>query len=392
MRFYCSAKISNKLSKTPEGFLVCHDVAIARTGEQLYLPSEVKGVTRGGNSYITVERDDADVFNSETMASFEGKPVTLLHPKDFVTAENWKSLAVGTVHNVRRGTGELAGKLVTDLIVADSEAIKKIESRELREVSCGYDTEYVEVTPGRARQTKIRGNHLALVPRGRAGPECAIFDSAPEGITMTAKDKLIAFFTKAIDAMPSEEDGDESKDGTPAFLKKKLDKAEEDTKQADKKAKDAQVALDAANTALAALKTSSMVADAALTALKAEVEALKSPGTKANDAAVVAVAEILAPGIAKDCKDIQSTALKTAYATTDGKTVIDKLTGGKAPVYDNADVVNLLFSAAASQLADVRKAALAGKGTPASAKDAKVVDFHADFNAAAAKLHAVPKF
>jgi hypothetical protein len=389
MRFYCSAKISDKISKTPEGFLVCHDVAIARTGEQLYLPSEVSGVNKGGNSYITVERDEADVFDAETMASFEGKPVTLLHPKDFVTADNWKNLAVGTVHNVRRGTGELAGKLVTDLIVADSVAIKKIESRELREVSCGYDTEYVEVSPGRARQTKIRGNHLALVPRGRAGPECAIFDSAPEGTFMTAKEKLLAFFTKAIDSMPSEEDGDESKDGTPAFLKKKLAKAEEEKEQADKKAKDAQVALDKANATVETLSAASKATDAVVAALKLEVETLKNPGTKANDAAVVAVAEILAPGIAKDCKDIQVTALKTAYATTDGKFVIEKLTGGKQPTYDNADVVNLLFSAASSQLADLRKTALAGNAL--GVNDKKTVDFHASFNEAANKLHVVPR-
>jgi hypothetical protein len=179
-QFYCTAKLSNRMHKTPEGFLVCQDVAITRTGELQYLHNEVPGITKGASHVTIVERSAEDIFNEETMASFEGKSITLNHPPMFLDSTNYRKFDVGHVQNVRKGTGEFDGKLLADLLVKDESAIKKIETRELREVSCGYNTEYIEIGPGRGRQTEIRGNHLALVPRGRAGPEGEIFDSAPK--------------------------------------------------------------------------------------------------------------------------------------------------------------------------------------------------------------------
>ncbi|EFD5498156.1 DUF2213 domain-containing protein [Escherichia coli] len=62
-----------------------------------------------------------------------------------------------------------------DLIVKDENAIQLIEDG-LREVSCGYDAEYKQTEPGKAEQVDITGNHVALVPKGRAGNRCAIGD------------------------------------------------------------------------------------------------------------------------------------------------------------------------------------------------------------------------
>lgn len=62
-----------------------------------------------------------------------------------------------------------------DLIVKDENAIQLIEDG-LREVSCGYDAEYEQTEPGKAEQVDITGNHVALVPKGRAGNRCAIGD------------------------------------------------------------------------------------------------------------------------------------------------------------------------------------------------------------------------
>ena len=391
MRFYCSAQISDKMRKTPEGFLVCQDVAITRVGELIYLPSEVPIQNKGSSGYVTVERTNDDVFDAETMQSFEGKPLTMGHPSEFVGPHNWGSLAMGSLHNVRPGTGEAAGKLVTDILITRDDAIKAVERKvnPLRQVSCGYDAEYIEIGPGRARQTKIRGNHLALVPRGRAGPECAIFDSAPEEPKMTAKEKLLAFFTKAIDGMPAALE-EETDDGLNELVNPKLrDIAAAKKKEAEmaNKAKDEALAVaKEATDALAAMKQT-------VDTLTAELAALKAvPAKVTHDAATIAAAEILAPGIAKDSATLKADALKVAYGTEDGKAAIHLLTGGKEPTFDAAPVVDMMFTAVSASVADQRKKALEGTKTVKPTADHQTQDFHLAFSEAAAKLHPIPKF
>lgn len=394
MQFFCSAKLSDKMHKTPEGYLVCKDVAITRVGELQYLPGEMPTIARGANDIIIIERTEDDVFDEDTMRSFEGKPITINHPKHFVNPANHRELSVGSMNNVRRGAGDMVGKLVTDFLITDSTAIGKVERRELREVSCGYDAEYVQLQPGRARQKNIRGNHVALVPRGRAGPECAIFDSAPKEPPMNAKQKIMAFLSKAVDSMP--DDGDEE---TIDSLKAKLALFKKEKEDADAKAKDAQVVaakatadLSKATDELATSQVAAAKATTDLATVSAELATLKKPAGKVtNDAALVAKAEILAPGIAADTQNIQVAALKVAYATADGKAAIEVFTGGKEPAYDNASVVDVVFNASVASVAAARKAALAGGNGQQKAADQKTTDFHTDFAAAAAKVHTIPK-
>ncbi|WP_250264175.1 DUF2213 domain-containing protein, partial [Escherichia coli] len=71
--------------------------------------------------------------------------------------------------------GDQSDLMLADLIVKDESAIQLIEDG-LREVSCGYDAEYKQAEPGKAQQVDITGNHVALVPKGRAGNRCAIGD------------------------------------------------------------------------------------------------------------------------------------------------------------------------------------------------------------------------
>jgi len=175
LRYHVVEQISPHLSETPEGFLVCSDVAITRTGSLLYRSDEVP-LEADGSGIVQIDRIAEDVFNPETIASFEGKPVTINHPDDMVTPETWKELAVGTVQNVRRGGDGSEGLMLADLLVTDATAINLVKAG-LREVSCGYDAEYEQTAPGKGRQTKIIGNHVALVTKGRAGSRCAIMDS-----------------------------------------------------------------------------------------------------------------------------------------------------------------------------------------------------------------------
>lgn len=191
--FYTTEKLSARLSLTNEGFLVCHDVPIARTGKQLYSTEEVPIESKDG--IVEISRAPEDVFDEVTIASFEGKPVTIDHPSDFVSPENWKELAVGTTQNVRRGEGNQADLLIADLLVTDKEAINAILHEGLREVSCGYESSYEQTALGKGRQFDIVGNHVALVERGRAGSRCAIKDK--QGVNMAKKsfkDRLLAAF------------------------------------------------------------------------------------------------------------------------------------------------------------------------------------------------------
>ena len=52
---YYGSKISDNMTKTPEGFLICHNVPIGRTGEYKYLSCEIG---QDGNNVVSVYRTD----------------------------------------------------------------------------------------------------------------------------------------------------------------------------------------------------------------------------------------------------------------------------------------------------------------------------------------------
>jgi len=160
------------MDKTPEGYLICRDVPIARTGTQVYAAGEL-GLDGDPERAVTVQRRPEDVFEAAAMASFEGKDVTAGHPPEQVGPENHANYSKGHVQKVRRD----GDKLVADLLIKDAALISDVENKVVREVSCGYQCEYVPEGGG-FRQKHIRGNHVAVVPRGRAGHEVAIQDSA----------------------------------------------------------------------------------------------------------------------------------------------------------------------------------------------------------------------
>jgi len=179
LRFYTVQKLGPKRSLTPEGFLLCEEVPVARTGEMLYGPGEVP-VEPGPDGLIRISRTPDEVFRPETLASCIGKPVTLDHPDDFVTPANFAALGKGAMLNLRRGSGIEDDLLIADLLVTDLVAIEAIQKDGIEEVSLGYEADYEQVSPGRGVQRNIVVNHVALVERGRCGPRCAIGDKEPE--------------------------------------------------------------------------------------------------------------------------------------------------------------------------------------------------------------------
>lgn len=175
---FLSETIGNTREKTNQGYLVLRDVPIARTGVMLYAPGEVP-LSAGKDGLVRIARDPSVVFAPETIASFQGVPITLEHPSEDVDPVNWKQHSVGIVLDVRQGVNIADELLIADLLITDKEAIEGIESGRYREVSAGYDADYIEDEPGQGRQTSITGNHLALLSgAGRCGPVCRVGDSA----------------------------------------------------------------------------------------------------------------------------------------------------------------------------------------------------------------------
>lgn len=162
----------------------------------VYGPGE-SPVEVGPNGTALISRDAKEVFRPETIASFEGKAFTIKHPEDFVNPGNWGVLAKGVTQNVRRGTGEHANSLLADILVNDVDAIALVKGG-VREVSCGYECEYVQTGIGIGTQTNIIGNHVALVEQGRAGSTYAINDQ--QGAKMSKlSEKIKGIFAKAGD-------------------------------------------------------------------------------------------------------------------------------------------------------------------------------------------------
>lgn len=174
---YFGSRISDHILKTPEGFLICKDVPIARTGTQQYRGCEFGGPVTDG--IYNVQRPEAEVFDRAAVASFEGKPVCDEHPEEDVTPDNYGRYMKGVCRDVRRGDGDLSNCLVADLVIYDADLINKIEAGK-REISCGYDCLWNPTSDSSYDQLEIRGNHVAVVDRGRAGHKVAIRDTADD--------------------------------------------------------------------------------------------------------------------------------------------------------------------------------------------------------------------
>ena len=389
-RYYTVSKIGPKRSLTPEGYLLCMDVPIARTGEMLYGEGEIADangemVKGDRDGIIRVTRGPEDLFRPETLASFEGKSVTLGHPDEFVTPENIKQYEVGAVLNVRRGAGVDDDLMLADLLVKDKAAIDAIQKDGIEEVSNGYEADYEQQQPGRAAQRNIVGNHVALVERGRCGPRCAIGDETMPALKKKSwKDRLMSALRagdeKEVEKLASEVK-DEEEESEEEKRKKAEDEASEErkeTKDTLKKVLDKLTSLDAEMKELKEKVESEdddpdgdpedETMDAILSAEKAEK--LDTAGVKlyTGDAAknIPALAEILAPGTKLPTFDGKTTdaqraaalcqcqrrALAKAYATDAGREVINPYIVGHQPNFAKLPygLVNAAFIGAANAM------------------------------------------
>lgn len=234
-QFFTTERIGRTREKTPEGYLLCRDVPISRAGVFDYSPLEVGIQGVGGRVHVTRSADE--LFRPETMASFEGKPIVLGHGV-FPDASSWGDVSQGHIQNVRRGEGEQSAMLLADLLIQKQEAIELVESGELEDVSCGYDSRIVDDGDGNGHQEGIVGNHLALVRKARCSG-CQIGDGDMEksakpkswktALRRLFKDSDEEGFNEALDQLPAEmkdEDAEQTAEADP--VAERLEKLEQE--------------------------------------------------------------------------------------------------------------------------------------------------------------------
>jgi hypothetical protein len=428
LQFLSVGKISDNIERLHDGSILCKGVALTRAGDFLYAPGELRSLTGGrlndstAEIFTTVRRTVDDIHDPKTILSFQGAPITIGHPDSLITPDNRRHvLTVGEVLNPRPGTGQDADKLLGDLHITDREAIDAVAPPDggepkLREVSCGYRFQYQQVGRGFGRQTDILGNHLALVPRGRCGAECAIRDTGEELAMKTTTDPTPGFLARlraavggeAVDKAIAEDQAAAAaaadaaaKNQAPAWFLAAMDKINDRFVAIEAKAPAAPAATTgdapfgggapatppaapnppAADPAKDAGPTLASIGEQLATVIAfcakmldkmaPEGEAPETPmatdkaGNVCTDAATIALAEILVPGIAKT-KDVASRALDAAYATPAGRAVIEAVLDSAGTTFEACDR-EATFKAAANMTRVVRTAELAARAGASTA-------------------------
>lgn len=125
-----------------------------------------------GNSHAEIVSPE-ELFRVDSLETAGLAPVTLGHPKaGMITPDNWKDFAVGASGSTVLADRE-RGLVDVVFVVGDAQAIDAVKRGDATEVSAGYYAT-IEDRQGQLYQTNRRYNHLALVPKGRAGPQVRV--------------------------------------------------------------------------------------------------------------------------------------------------------------------------------------------------------------------------
>lgn len=321
-----------------DGFLRDSPI-VARTGIYIYQQPD--------GTIIREYRPPEEVFDTDSEASFVGKPIVVGHPASgIVNSDTAQDLAIGTI--LSSGYQKDETNIACDIVIHNPSAIG-----EKRGLSLGYRVDIEEapgITPDGQQydviQRNIRINHLAVVDRGRAG----------------AKARLNL-------------DGDEIIEGVETKMKIKIDSVdfEVDEKIANyvnslqNKEENARVKLDTANTELksvkeqnTALKTDADDKKAKLDAMTAERDGLKAKVDAADAEKEKAVKEAVEAVKAdmQERAELEETAKIAKVEKTDGltnaelKAGIVKATFGESFKLDGVSeaYINGAYSAAKEML------------------------------------------
>lgn len=250
---------------TQDGYLAA-EPRIARVGVQLY-----RGTECGCDDLdvVRVYRPYDSVFAADSIRSLAHRPVTIEHPTERVTKDNWKKYAVGhTGDTVSRDQDGKITSVRVPMVLMDAAAVQAFRDGK-NQLSVGYtcdlDWEAGVTEDGDeydAVQRNIRANHLAVVAMARGGPTLRIGDDSivhkeasmdlktimVDGIACPMSDTAAQVVQRTLQKLKDEYD---------AFKKKKAEEEEEDEEESSSdKASivDLKKKLDARDGEIAALK------------------------------------------------------------------------------------------------------------------------------------------
>ena len=186
-RVWAFDKVSSVRSVDEQGFLHVETSNISKATVNPYLGGEIQGWEQMGldpdkTYYLFRPPEELE----KAAPTFNKLPLL-----DFHIEVNAFDLEQAKVNDHLVGsTGDKAEfkdpYLVNSLVIWKAGAIEGIMSKEQTELSCCYRYE-LDMTPGEFNGTKydgrmknIRGNHVALVDEGRAGPDVVVKDKMPD--------------------------------------------------------------------------------------------------------------------------------------------------------------------------------------------------------------------
>lgn len=174
---------------TRDGYLVADAYVGKANNVQHYSAAELDRSDLPPTQRLGILRPEKAVFSDASLASLAGRPITIDHPGQDVTAENWKRLAVGDVGLEFLRDGE---RLKVPLKIMDAAGIRAVKSTH-QAFSLGYTAE-IDWTPGiqdgvayDGSLKDIRYNHLAATPNPRGGHDLRIVDENTLEPTMNTK-------------------------------------------------------------------------------------------------------------------------------------------------------------------------------------------------------------
>jgi len=210
------------------------------------------GVMSYMNADGTIRRElvtHETLFNSDSMASLRGVPVTNEHPPELITPKNYSKYSSGSVTESKREDNALA----VSLSINNDAAIEAVKSGK-KELSCGYAVE-LEHKPGTwqgkhydAIQTKRIYNHLAIVNKGRAGSECRLNLDAAEQIETSTNPQQHERKPMASVKLPSGVDVNVDDAGVATAIQSEINELQkrlDESKDKDEKISELQANLDA---------------------------------------------------------------------------------------------------------------------------------------------------
>lgn len=167
--------------KTPQGFMICKDVTLAKPMVKEYYAGELSIVDGFEPTDIINIYTPPDVlFGQSVIDGFTASDVAMQHPKgNQLNSDNYKEHVIGTAKNVRAENGYL----VADLTIKDKWAIESIEHEDVKQISLGYAAE-LDMTAGETETGQayhgqwvgMVADHVAVVREGRCGDDCKIGD------------------------------------------------------------------------------------------------------------------------------------------------------------------------------------------------------------------------